>query len=199
MADIAADKVMIRELVENWTVWRDARLWDLFRTVWHAEGRMIATWFQGGFEEFIKVNDEGWSHGVRILHFLGGSSIDVAGGRGIAQTKMTISQRAPVEGVVCDVVCTGRFYDFFENRDGRWGMVLRQPIYEKDRLDPVDPAAKLVLDADLLRRFPEGYRHLAYLQTRIGYKVKPDMPGIEGAELNALYARGARWLGGGTL
>jgi hypothetical protein len=199
MTDIAADKVSIRELVENWAVWRDARLWDRFRTVWHTEGRMMATWFQGGFEEFIKVNDEGWARGVRILHFLGGSSVDVAGHRGVAQTKMTISQRAPVEGVICDVVCTGRFYDFFEKRDGRWGLVLRQPIYEKDRLDPVDPSAKLLLDDGLLKSFPEGYRHLAYLQSKIGCKVKSDMPGIEGPALEQLYARGTRWLGGGAL
>jgi SnoaL-like domain len=196
MSDIDADKRAIRELVENWAVWRDARLWDRFRTVWHADGRMMATWFQGSFEEFIKVNDEGWARGVRILHFLGGSVIEVKDHRAIAQTKMTISQRAPVEGVICDVVCTGRFYDFFERRDGRWGLVLRQPIYEKDRLDPVDPSAEPVLDQDLLKRFPEGYRHLAYLQTRIGYKVKPDMPGLEGAQLDALYARGVRWLDG---
>ena len=199
MADVAAEQRAIRDLVENWAVWRDARLWDRFRTVWHADGRMMATWFQGGFEDFIKVNDEGWARGVRILHFLGGSSIDVAGQRAIAQTKMTISQRAPVEGVICDVVCTGRFYDFFEKRDGRWGLVLRQPIYEKDRLDAVDPAAKLALDRDLLARFPEGYRHLAYLQTKIGYQVKTDMPGIEGPELDALYARGAHWLKGEAL
>jgi hypothetical protein len=199
MTDIAADKVSIRELVENWALWRDARLWDRFRTVWHIEGRMMATWFQGGFEEFIKVNDEGWARGVRILHFLGGSSIDIAGHRGVAQTKVTISQRAPVEGVICDVVCTGRFYDFFEKRDGRWGLVLRQPIYEKDRLDPVDPSAKLVLDDDFLKSFPEGYRHLAYLQSKIGYQVKPDMPGIEGPGLEQLYAGGTRWLGGGAL
>ncbi|MGD0316325.1 MAG: nuclear transport factor 2 family protein [Xanthobacteraceae bacterium] len=199
MADVAAEQRAIRDLVENWAVWRDARLWDRFRTVWHADGRMMATWFQGGFEDFIKVNDEGWTRGVRILHFLGGSSIDVAGQRAIAQTKMTISQRAPVEGVICDVVCSGRFYDFFEKRKNRWGLVLRQPIYEKDRLDPVDPAAKLVLDRDLLARFPEGYRHLAYLQTKIGYQVKTDMPGIEGPELERLYARGARWLKGESL
>ena len=199
MVDIVSDKLAIRELVENWALWRDARLWDRFRTVWHADGRMLATWFQGGFEDFIKVNDEGWARGVRILHFLGGSSIDVAGQRAIAQTKMTISQRAPVEGVICDVVCSGRFYDFFEKRKNRWGLVLRQPIYEKDRLDPVDPAAKLVLDRDLLARFPEGYRHLAYLQTKIGYQVKTDMPGIEGPELERLYARGARWLKGESL
>ena len=199
MSDEEAERRTIRELVENWALWRDARLWDRFRTVWHADGRMMATWFQGGFEEFIKVNDEGWARGVRILHFLGGSSIEVSGARAIAQTKMTISQRAPVEGVICDVVCTGRFYDFFEQRQDRWGLVLRQPIYEKDRLDPVDPSAKLMLDQDLLKRFPEGYRHLAYLQTKIGYKVKPDMPGIDGPELEALYARGKAWLAGKPL
>lgn len=196
MRDETSDRRIIRELVENWAVWRDARLWDRFRTVWHADGRMMATWFQGSFEEFIAMNDAGWAKGVRILHFLGGSSIDVKGDRAIAQTKMTISQRAPVEDVICDVVCTGRFYDFFEYREGRWGLVLRQPIYEKDRLDPVDPSARLELDKELLARFPEGYRHLAYLQTRIGYNVKPDMPGIEGAELEKLYARGADWLAG---
>jgi hypothetical protein len=190
------DRRVIRELIENWAVWRDALMWDRFRTVWHEDGRMMATWFQGTAEEFIKVSEEGYSRGVRILHFLGGSSIDVAGRRAIAQTKMTISQRAAVDGVLCDVVCTGRFYDFFEKRNDRWGLVLRQPIYEKDRLDPLDPAARLELDRPLLAQFPEGYRHLAYLQTRIGYKVKPDMPGLDGPEVAALYRRGEEWLSG---
>jgi hypothetical protein len=193
------DQLAIRQAVDDWEVWRDARIWDKFRAVWHPEGRMMATWFQGTFEEFIKVNDEGWAKGVRILHFQGGNAIELAGPRAISQTKMTISQRAEVEGVLCDVVCTGRFYDFFEKRGGRWGMVLRQPIYEKDRIDPVDPSADLKLDRQLLMSFPEGYRHLAYLQARIGYKVKPDMPGIEGPELDRLYADGAAWLRGETL
>jgi hypothetical protein len=160
---------------------------------------MWATWFQGSYEDFIRVNKEGYARGVRIHHMLGGSSIDVQGRRAIAQTKMTISQRAPVEGVLCDVVCTGRFYDFLEKRKGRWGLVLRRLFYEKDRLDPVDPAATLELDRALLERFPVGYRHLAYLQTRIGYKVKEDMPGLDGPEAEALYARGAAWLKGKPL
>ena len=193
------DKRVIRELVENWAVWRDARLWDRFRTVWHADGRMMATWFQGSYEEFIKANQEGWARGVRILHFLGGSAIEIAAARAIAQTKMTISQRAPVEGIVCDVVCTGRFYDFLEKRKGKWGIVLRRLAYEKDRLDPVDPSATLKLDQSLLAQFPEGYRHLAYLQTKIGYKVKPDMPGLDGPDLDALYAKGEAWLKGHKL
>ncbi len=193
-----ADRLAIRDLVESWAVWRDALDWERFRTVWHAGGRMRATWWQGPYEEFIRVSAEGFARGVRILHFLGGCSIDLAGDRAIAQTKMTISQRAEVDGVLCDVVCTGRFYDFFERRDGRWGLVLRQPIYEKDRIDPVDPAAELRLNPDLLAHFPEGYRHLGYLQTRIGYRVKTDMPGLTGPEVERLYAQGAAWLAGGS-
>jgi hypothetical protein len=199
MEQAMRDRIAIRELVENWVLWRDARQWDRFRTVWHAEGRMMATWFQGTSEEFIRVSQEGFERGVRILHFLGGHTADIACDRAIAQTKMKIEQRAAVDGVMCDVTCTGRFYDFIERRDGRWGVVLRQPIYEKDRLDPLDPSAELKLDRALLESFPEGYRHLAYLQTRIGYKVKPDMPGHDGPALERLYARGAAWLRGEPL
>lgn len=191
-----SDTAEIRRLVESWAVWRDALDWTRFRTVWHDDGWMQATWWQGPYEEFVRVSQEGFARGVRILHFLGGGTVDVVGDRAVAQTKMTIDQRAAVDGVVCDVVCTGRFYDFFERRAGRWGLVLRQPIYEKDRMDPVDPAASLSLDRALLDRFPEGYRHLAYLQTRIGYDVKTDMPGLIGPEVEALYARGAAWLRG---
>src|SRR5712691_108399 len=176
------DRRVIRDLIENWAVWRDALMWDRFRTVWHDDGRMMATWFQGTADEFIRASREGWERGVSILHFLGGMSIEIAAARAVAQTKMTISQRARVHDVLCDVGCTGRFYDLFEKRGGRWGLVLRQPIYEKDWMDPVDPSATLQLDTHLLGRFPEGYRNLAYLQTNIGYKVKPDMPGLKGAE-----------------
>jgi hypothetical protein len=196
---VSEDRGLIRELVENWVVWRDAGDWERFRTVWHDDGRMMATWFQGPADDFVRVSREGFERGVSILHFLGGSSIEVAGERAISQTKMTISQRAEVHGVLCDVVCTGRFYDFLERRAGRWGIVLRQPIYEQDRLDPVDPAARLELDRGQLERFPAGYRHLAYLQTQNGFTVKPDMPGLTGSEVEALYARGRAWLEGAPL
>ena len=244
-ARVGDDRILIRELVENWVVWRDAGDWERFATVWHDDGFMMATWFQGPAPEFIRVSREGFERGVSILHFLGGSSVELAAKappsgaadhspkappsgaadhsprrrrqapptilqgaavrrrrhahRAISQTKMTISQRADVHGVSCDVVCTGRFYDFLEKRDGRWGIVLRQPIYEKDRLDPVDPAAVLQLDADVLAGFPIGYRHLAYAQTRIGYDVKRDMPGLVGPGVERLYRRGAEWLAGGEL
>jgi hypothetical protein len=190
------DRLAIAETVNNWAVWRDAGDWERFRTVWHEDGWMTATWFQGPAPKFIEVSQAGFDKGVSILHFLGGTSIDLRGERAVAQTKMTISQRAPVDGVAVDVVCTGRFYDFFEKRKNRWAIVRRQPIYEKDRMDPLDPAARLSLDQELLGRFPEGYRHLAYLQTRIGYSIKLDLPQLKGPIVEALYAHGKAWLEG---
>jgi hypothetical protein len=201
--DTMRDKLLIRELIERWAVWRDAGDWERFATVWHPDGVMMATWFQGPSRDFIRVTQEGWSKGVSILHFLGGSAIDIAGDRAIAQTKMTISQRGMVEGtdgpVLCDVVCTGRFYDFVTRHEGSWKVLHRQPIYEKDRIDPVDPSAQLRLDTAALARFPEGYRHLAYIQTRIGYQVKLDMPMLKGPAVEELYRRGEHWLAGGVL
>jgi hypothetical protein len=190
------DQFDIVEVVHNWALWRDAGDWERFRTVWHDDGWMSATWWQGPAAKFIEVSKAGFERGISILHFLGGSSVDVKGHRAIAQTKMTISQRATVEGETVDVVCTGRFYDFFEKRGERWGIVRRQPIYEKDRMDPVDPSARIKLDPDLLGTFPEGYRHLGYLQSKLGFAIKRDMPQLKGPVVERLYRHGRAWLDG---
>lgn len=193
------DEAEIRRLIEGWAVWRDACDWDRLRTVYHDDGRMMTTWVQATADEFIEASRAGFERGVRVGHFLGGIVVDVSDSRAVGQTKMTITQRAEVDDVLCDVSATGRFYDFFERRDGRWGIVLRQPIYESDRIQVLDPSASLSLDQDLLGSFPAGYRHLAYLQTKAGMTVKKDMPGLTGPEVEALYASGALWLAGEPL
>ena len=205
------DKLAIREVIENWALWRDAGDWERFATVWHDDGWMTATWFQGPARQFIEVSRAGFERGVSILHFLGGFTCDMAGNRAIAQTKMTINPRAQVDGVEVDVVCTGRFYDFLEKRSPPerpsveglqpsgvkgWGIVRRQPIYEKDRMDPVDPSASLTLEWSLLSQFPEGYRHLGYLQSKNGFTVRGNLPGLRGQAVETLYAEGRAWLAG---
>lgn len=190
------DRLRIRETVENWVIWRDSGQWDSFKTVWHEDGRMHSTWFRGSFTDFIAHARRSWARGGISCHFLGGSSIELRGTRAIAQTKKRIDSRQRLDGVACDVVCTGRFYQFFEKRDGRWAIVLHQGIYEKDRIDPVDPEATLALDHDRLMAFPEGYRHLAYVQTKAGLDVRPDLPGLRGAAVERLYKAGAAFLDG---
>lgn len=190
------DRLAIRELLENWVLWRDAGLWDRFATVWHPGGRMNASWFQSDATDFIAGCRKAFDAGMVGMHSLGGSTIEVRGSRAVAFTKMQITQRAPLDGVSVDVICDGRFADALERRDGRWGMVWRQPIYELDRLIVLDPAATLKLDPDLFQSFPQGYRHLGYLQTQLGFDVSRTLPGTRGPEVEALYARLEGWLEG---
>ncbi len=56
MDNLLLDKLALRELIENWAIWRDAGFWKRFRTVWHDDGRMMATWTQGTADEFIEMN-----------------------------------------------------------------------------------------------------------------------------------------------
>ncbi|WP_448811785.1 nuclear transport factor 2 family protein [Agromyces bauzanensis] len=195
-SELQSDLLEIRRLVEDWALLRDAGRWDEFAAVWHEDGWMTATWFQGPFREFIRVSREGFERGVQIAHFLGGLTCEVAGDRAIAQTKMKIEQRAQLGGVGVDVTCSGRFYDFLERRNGRWGIVRRQPIYERDRVDVIDPAATLRLDPARLNAFPPGYRHLAYLQEAVGYTVMRGLPANTGPEVELLYEEGGAWLSG---
>jgi hypothetical protein len=61
-------------------------------------------------------------------------------------------------------------------------------------MSPVDPGASVSLDSELLNAYPEGYRHLAYLQTQLGLQVVNNLPGTRGPEIEALREVSARWL-----
>lgn len=194
------DRLAIRELVENWSIYRDNREWDRFLTVWHDDGVMMTTW--GGKatpQQFVEAATKGFGQGDRMLHIVGGVTSLVEGDRGFAMSKLRIQQRGPVEGVECDVVCIGVNFDFMEKRDGRWGLVLRQPVYERDFIDPVDPNEKVELNPEIMERRPDGYQRLAYLQEGLGYTIKPDMPTEVGAEREALIEAREEWLAGGPL
>ncbi|WCM25009.1 nuclear transport factor 2 family protein [Sphingomonas sp. QA11] len=191
------DRSAIRDLLENWVVLRDAGDWDRFSDLWHPDGRMNATWFSATAPEFIAGCRRMFDASVIGLHALGGSSIEIVGQRAVAQTKMQILQRGKLDGVDVDVTCHGRFMDALEVLDGRWRLLLRQPVYEIDRIDTVRPDARLELDDEILNGFPIGYRHLAYLQTKMGFDVSRDLPGTRGPEIAALDERLQRWLSHG--
>ena len=195
--DELLDRIAIREVIESWAIWRDTGDWESLPTAWHADGRMTATWFTGGRDEFVERAKASFAKGNMSSHILGATAIKLAGPRAEAQTRVTISSREPIDGALYDVSCIGRFYDLFERRGGRWAIVVRLLTYEKDRADPVFPGETHTFDRSLLDSFPPGYRFLAYAQTKRGLTVNRSLPGLRGPEVEALYARGARWLAGG--
>lgn len=193
-----SDLIEIQRVINDWVVHRDSLQFDQLLALWHEDGRMMTTWSQVSAVEFVRLSRAAVARGVQIQHLLGGSHVQIVGDRAVAQTKTTIAQRGSIDAVLCDATCYGRFYDLFERRSGTWKIVFRQPIYERDRLDLVQPGIAPILDQDLLASFPQGYRHLGYLQTKLGMNVKRDMPGLTGPEVEALYAQGSAWLEGGN-
>ena len=112
MDNTMTDKLLVRELVERWAVWRDAGDWERFASVWHPDGVMMATWFQGPFEDFIRVTREGWmawqvpAHGTSavVSHHANGyhqKVVDSLVDRGCTATGNDASTRFSVTRMDC--------------------------------------------------------------------------------------------------
>lgn len=190
------DNVEIREVVESWAVARDTGDWKRLLSAWHEGGTIVTTWFQGAARDFVTASQTSWESGARAFHTLGGCTIDILGDRALAQTRMSINVRGYVGEDEVDVTSAGRFYDFFERRNDRWLIVHRRAFYDRDRLDPVIPGTVVQLDARVLAQWPEGYRHLAYIQSAAGAQPPTDLPGLRGPAAERLLEEGARWLQG---
>ena len=188
------DRAAIVEVVQNWALWRDTGRWDELRATYTPDGTMHTTWFVGPAAEFVARSSEAAKKGSRSQHFIGAATVEVKGERAIAETRMILLLRAPLQGIEVDVTCYGRFYDFFLRLENAWRIRKRVPIYEKSRLDPVDPSSTLKLDAAELARYPEGYRYVAYLQASAGTRITPDLPTPNSAALARLYEEGRAWL-----
>ena len=191
------DRSAIIQAIQNWGFFRDDKQWAKLRDLYTADGRMTTTWTVATADEFIHPCQglAGKAGGRKAMHSIGVSTVELNGNRALAETRMTLLVRGLLDGVEVDVTCYGRTYDrFVKEPDGAWRIKERVPIYEKDRVDPVDPAASLKLDPARLARYPYGYRHLACLQTQDGATITPDLP-VPGSEsLQRLYAAGRAWL-----
>jgi hypothetical protein len=194
-ASPSADELAILRLINRWIVYRDSGDWERLRAVWHEDGTMTAGWRQGPADDFIAASKAGWDDGrLKVMHELGAIEVEVMGDRAISQNKITITVRADVEGTLCDVTCMGRHFDRWDKRKGLWGLIARQTIYDRDRLDTVVPGEVPALDLALLNSYGEAYRHLAYVFASLGYGISREHPALRTPEGDALVSEWRAWL-----
>lgn len=196
MNDTAASENAIVLIAQRWGLARDTGAWDALAACYHPGALMAVTWYQGSCEGFIAASRANYERGSRSQHFLGGTLARIVGDRAIVQTRLAILLRGSVDGVAVDVSALGSFYDRFERRAGDWRIAERHCVYDKDRLDAVEPGARLTLDPAILARFPEGYRHLAYLLVAAGRQVADDLPTLRSDARDRLLQACERWLAG---
>lgn len=190
------DTRSIERLIRAWALWRDTRQWDLLRTCYWPGARVRTTWLDGTAEDFIEASIRSATNPQAPLaqHALGGTTVRVSGDRALAETRMTILLRTEVNAVEVDITAWGRFVDRLVCAQGEWRLVQRDPIHEKDRLDPVDPQANLKLDPTRLAAQPRAYRHIAYVQSLGGARITPDLIEHNSPAQQALYDACNHWL-----
>src|SRR4029078_6634378 len=101
------------------------------------------SWFRGPYAEFVEHCRRNFGRGSSAKHQLWPARVTVNGGSAHPETNVAILVRQTIEGVEVDLTSNGRFLDRLERRDGVWRIVERAALYEKDRLDPVEPSEKL--------------------------------------------------------
>ena len=190
----SADELAILRLINRWIVYRDSGDWERLRAIWHDDGTMTAGWRQGPADDFIAACKMIFEGTQNVVHELGAVEIVVEGDRAISQNKMTITTRGDLDGTLCDVTCMGRHLDRWEKRDGLWGLLSRQTIYDRDRVDAVVSGEVPRLDRALLTSYGETYRHLAYFLVKRGFEVSRAHPALKTPEGDALISQWREWL-----
>ena len=188
------DRAAITRVVNDWGLYRDTGRWEALRALYTADGTMHTTWFVGTADEFVERSIAAAARGAWAQHFIGAATIQIAGDRAIAETRMILMLRAKLADIPVDVTCYGRFHDRFVRTEQGWRIRQRVPIYDKDRLEPLEPGRTVPVDADVLAGFAEGYRYLAYVQSLGGATLSPGLPTRNSPEEAQLLAAGTAWL-----
>jgi len=196
------DKLACAELIQAWGVYRDQGKWKELRGTFTPDGHISVSWFRGPFEQFVERCRASFGAGHSwSRHHLFPSSIKLNGDRAVAETSVVIRVRQPFNGIPVDLTSCSRFLDRLERHPGGWLIAERAAIYERDRLDPVEPSTafdELFAAADTAR-YPEQYRYMAFrLAHAAGRSLAPVIYRDGGAETADLYVRFSSWLAGKT-
>jgi hypothetical protein len=189
MQTILEDRLNIADLMTGW-IHRDLAEWDQLRTLFHSDGVIEVTWFEGKFNEFVDASMRMGASDLRTKHFIASPVITFNGNKAIVETNAIIVGENVRLGIGCNT--HNRFYDQVEKRDGIWRIVNRQSVYDMGSF--TFPGNIVSLDLDLIKRFPREYAALAYLLEQSGFPVQRVFA-TKGSDLErAMKAEGHAWL-----
>jgi hypothetical protein len=193
-----SDKEACAELIQAWGHYRDHGKWPELLGTFTPDGTISVSWFSGPFTDFVDICRQSFAAGtIWSRHDLFAPIVRLNGDRAVASTNVVIRVRQNFGSVPADLTSCGRFLDRLARRNGRWRIAERAAVYERDRLDPVEPSAAF---ADLFKAadtsiYPEPYRYMAFrLANAPGRSLAPVVYRDSGDETAELSARFEQWL-----
>lgn len=204
------DKARVRELVEYERYCRDYSDYgtkQAERRLWFDDARIVTTWFDGSPDEFmpvtndpvpkIKMPDQGVIDAVH--HRVNNTVVWLKGNRAIAEMLCTLTFRCKIQGEWMDIAVMARMHYRAEKRDGKWGLVFMDVVYEQDRMDPVFQDSTVKISREVLQQHRNINWNQAARGALEGRKPKRDPDLLYGydrpVEVLKLYQESSRWLG----
>jgi hypothetical protein len=191
MSPTIADKLEITDLMNGW-MFRDKADWAKLSELFHEDGTIEVTWFEGAFTEFIEASRRMGASALKTKHFVGNPLVDFAGDKAIAETNAIIICDNATAGIGCNA--HARLYDQLERRDGKWKILKRRCFYDMGNLASTPGAA--AIDSATFNRFPREYAALAYVLEISGFPVNRVFPTRNSEIELAIKEQAQRWLRG---
>jgi len=189
MSNRLQDRQDIADLMTGW-IHRDLAEWDQLLELFHDDGVIEVTWFEGIFSEFVAGSQKMGGSAFSAKHVIGSPVITFNGDRAIVETNAIIIGENTQLGLGCNG--HNRFYDLVEKRDGVWRIVKRQSIYDMGNF--TFPTGVVEIDQEVVKKYPREYAALAYLLEKSGFPVKRVFATKFSEQEKEMKANGLKWL-----
>ena len=193
------DEHQINSLLIRWGHARDSEDWDTLAECFHKEATIHISWISGPAKQFIaqlRANSKKRAPRTHTKHLISGPWIQVKQNRSFSRCHVNLYMRLKLNGIEIDLQSWMRFFDLLEKRHNAWGIVKRTAVYEKDRMDVVDPRIipnGFFTDMDL-SSFPQSAKYLSHILECSGETPSNDIISVYTDEEKLLVAEGRAWI-----
>lgn len=199
LSTLAENEYEIAKLLIRWGHARDSDDWETLAKCFHENATIHISWISGSAQEFLaksRAMAAARRPGAHTKHLITGIWSTVNRDRAFSRCHANLYIRDEINGQLFDLESWFHFCDLVEKRNHCWRIVKRTAIYEKDRVEPVDPhgfSEDLFATKDL-SAFPASAKFLCYWIRRCGGSPCSNIVSVYSDEERALRREGELWL-----
>jgi hypothetical protein len=190
------DRTEIFDLVRYERLCRDQRDFANMVACYVPNASVRTSWFDGSVEDFAEASHQKMSSGgSQAKHWIMPARLDIKDDRALVESPAVIFDRLTFDGIQFDMFQYCRFFSRVVKTTAGWKLGSFEGIYQRDRLETVDPRQQLPVDWTIIESLRSSYKFMGYTQIKRGYKLNPDLLGDDRPDLlEAFYTREQQWL-----
>jgi hypothetical protein len=199
LTTLTQDEHEIAGLLIRWGHARDSDDWETLSACFHEDATIYLSWISGTAKDFVarsRAMARARKPGTHMKHVISGPWVLVNRDRAFSRCHASLYTRTIMDGHEFDLQSWMRFFDLLERRDDVWRIFKRTAVYDKDRIDPVDPRGipKGFFEEMDLSAFPPSAKFLCYDLVRSGLPPSTDIISVYSDKERGLREKGQAWL-----